>query len=142
MRLYDFVRPRDTIPSSNKENNSNRHTEQITEPSVQPEGLHRRIDRSLREGIDPKGLAPKFKKRRITEVEESEASGNDTPLSPSRIGSRNSSPQRLARPALAPLDGNRRISAPEQFYSPSAQSEPYHLDFLPNPVPKDDDLVS
>ncbi|KAA8573297.1 hypothetical protein EYC84_003785 [Monilinia fructicola] len=140
LRLYDFVRPRDTIPSSNKENNSNRHTEQITEPSVQPEGLHRRIDRSLREGIDPKGLAPKFKKRRITEVEESEASGNDTPLSPSRIGSRNSSPQRLARPALAPLDGNRRISAPEQFYSPSAQSEPYHLDFLPNPVPKDDDL--
>ncbi|KAB8290023.1 hypothetical protein EYC80_010349 [Monilinia laxa] len=142
LRLYDSVRPRDIIALSSKENNPHGHTEKIAEPSVQPEGSHRRIDRSLKEGIDPKGLAPKFKKRRITEVEESEASGNDIPLSPSRICSRNSSPQSLARPALALLDGNRRISAPEQCYSPSVQSEPYQMDFFPNPVTKDENLLS
>ncbi|KAI9647003.1 hypothetical protein NHQ30_005004 [Ciborinia camelliae] len=141
-RLHDFVRPRDIHLPSNKENNSNRHVEQSAEASMRPEGFNKRIDRSLREGIDPKGLAPKFKRRRITEVDESDASGNDTPSQgPSRLGSRNSSPQRLVRPALAPLDGNRRISAPEQFYSPSVQSEHYpQMDFLPNPEPKDENL--
>ncbi|KAJ8064214.1 hypothetical protein OCU04_006562 [Sclerotinia nivalis] len=143
LRLYDFVRPRDIYSSSNKEN-SNEHAEQVPIPNVRPEKSHKKINRSLREGIDPKGLAPKFRKRRITEVEESDASGNDTPsLSHSNLGSRDSSPQRLARPALAPLDGNRRISAPEQFYSPSVQSERYpQMDFFPNQEPKDEKLLS
>ncbi|ESZ89860.1 hypothetical protein SBOR_9756 [Sclerotinia borealis F-4128] len=142
-RLYDFVRPRDIDSSSNKENNSNGHAEYVSEPSVRPERSHKRIDRSLKEGIDPKALAPKFKKRRITEVDESDASGSETPLSHLRFGSRNSSPQRLARLALGPLDGNRRISAPEQFYSPSVQSDHYtQMEFLPNPESKDENLSS
>ncbi|QSZ35719.1 hypothetical protein DSL72_006841 [Monilinia vaccinii-corymbosi] len=144
LRLYDFVRPRDVDSSSNKETNSNGHAKQVPAPTVQAEESHRRIDRSLREGMGPKGLAPKSRKRRIAQVDESDASGNDTPsLSPSRVGSRNSSPRRFARPALASLDGNRRISAPEQFYSPSVQSEPYQqMDFFPDSVAKDENLVS
>lgn len=143
MRLHDFVKPRDIDSSTNKENNSSRHTEQASEPTVQPERSQRSIDRSLREGIDPKGLAPKFKRRRITEVDESDASGNETAsVSHSRIGSRNSSPQRLARPALAPLDGNRRISAPERLYSPSVQSEHYpQIDSFQNSELQDEKLV-
>jgi hypothetical protein len=83
-----------------------------------------RINQTLIAGIDPKGLAPRHKKRRFIEVDESDASANETPcLSPGQPASRNSSPQRLSRPALAPLNGNRRISAPSRFYSPSAQSE-------------------
>lgn len=83
-----------------------------------------RIDQTLKAGIDPKGLVPQHKKRRFTEVDESDVSGNGTPcLSPGPPASSNSSPQRLTRPALAPLDGNRRISASSRFYSPSVQSE-------------------
>ncbi|KAM3077090.1 hypothetical protein ACMFMG_003441 [Clarireedia jacksonii] len=83
-----------------------------------------RINQTLTAGIDPKGLAPRHKKRRFTEVDESDASANGTPfLSPGQHAIRNSSPQRLTRPALAPLDGNRRISATSRFYSPSVQSE-------------------
>lgn len=139
-RLHDSVKPRDIDVTPNEGNFFNGYIEHIPKPNVQPEGSHRRIDRSLREGIDPKDLAPKYKKRRITEVDESDVSEIDTP---SRMGSRNSSPQRFARPALAPLDGNRRISAPEQFYSPSVQSEPYpQNDFFPNPSSNDENLVS
>ncbi|TGO21009.1 hypothetical protein BPAE_0248g00030 [Botrytis paeoniae] len=147
LRLYDFVKPRDIDLSStrsNNENNSDEYAVQPLEPNVKVEKSHKSVDRKLREGIDPKGLAPRFRKRRIIEVEESDGSGNDTPsISHSRLDSRNSSPQRLARPALAPLDGNRRISAPEQFYSPSVQSEPYqHMDFSPNAELKDENLSS
>ncbi|TEY81178.1 hypothetical protein BOTCAL_0034g00420 [Botryotinia calthae] len=137
LRLYDFVRPRDIDLSStkfNNENNSDEHAVQPLQPNVKLEKSLKSVDRNLREGIDPNGLAPRFRKRRIIEVEESDGSGNDAPsISHSRLDSRNSSPQRLARPVLAPLDGNRRISAPEQFYSPSIQSEPYqHMDFSLN----------
>lgn len=147
MRLYDFVKPRDiglSSPRSNNETNSDEYAVQPLEPNVKVEKSHKNVDRKLRDGIDPKGLAPRFRKRRIIEVEESDGSGNDTPsISRSRIDSRNSSPQRLARPALAPMDGNRRISAPEQFYSPSVQSEPYqHMDFSPNAELRDENLVS
>ncbi|PQE31416.1 hypothetical protein CJF32_00001983 [Rutstroemia sp. NJR-2017a WRK4] len=83
-----------------------------------------KINQTLKAGIDPKSLAPRYKKRRFTEVDESDASANETPcLSPGQPASRTSSPQRLTRPALGPLDGNRRISAPTRLYSPSAQSE-------------------
>ncbi|KAK6610551.1 hypothetical protein H4I96_02149 [Botrytis cinerea] len=137
LRLYDFVRPRDIDLSSTKfdnENNSDEYAVQPLQPNVKLEKSLKSADRNLREGIDPNGLAPRFRKRRIIEVEESDGSGNDTPsISHSRLDSRNFSPQRLARPALAPLDGNRRISVPEQFYSSSIQSEPYqHMDFSPN----------
>ncbi|KAF7926105.1 uncharacterized protein EAE97_010405 [Botrytis byssoidea] len=145
LRLYDFVKPRDIDLSSsrsNNENNSDGYAVQPLESNVKVEKSHKSVDRKLRDGIDPKGLAPRFRKRRIIEVEESDGSGNDTPsISNSRLDSRNSSPQRLSRPALAPLDGNRRISAPEQFYSPSVQSEPYqHMDFSPNTEVKDENL--
>ncbi|TGO82085.1 hypothetical protein BPOR_0925g00010 [Botrytis porri] len=147
LRLVDSVRPRDVDLSStrnNYENNSDEYAVQPLEPNVKVEKSHKSVDRKLREGIDPKGLAPRFRKRRIIEVEESDGSGNDTPsIGHSRLDSRNSSPQRLARPALAPLDGNRRISALEQFYSPSVQSEPYqHMDFSPNAESKDENLSS
>lgn len=147
MRLYDFVRPRDIDLSSAKfdnENNSDEYAVQPLQPNVKIEKSLKSVDRNLREGIDPNGLAPRFRKRRIIEVEESDGSGNDTSsISHSRLDSRNFSPQRLARPALAPLDGNRRISVPEQVYSPSIQSEPYpHMDFSPNTELKNENLVS
>ncbi|CAD6439179.1 c0474d14-bfc2-46eb-93cb-f58074e68cee [Sclerotinia trifoliorum] len=143
LRLYDFVGPRDIYSSSNKEN-SNEHAEQVPVPNVHPDKSHKKINRNLMEGIDPKGLAPKFRKRRITEVEESDTSGNDThSISYSNLGSRNPSPQRSERPALASLDGNRRISAPEQFYSPSVPSEHYpQMEFFPNQEPKDEKMLS
>ncbi|KAF7957329.1 hypothetical protein EAE96_002915 [Botrytis aclada] len=147
LRLYDFVRPRDINLSStrsNNQSNSDEYAVQPLEPDIKVEKSHKSVDQKLREGIDPKGLAPRFRKRRIIEVNESDGSGNDThSISHSRFDSRNSSPQRLARPALAPLDGNRRISASEQFYSPSVQSEPYqHMDFSPNAELKDENLSS
>ncbi|THV52212.1 hypothetical protein BGAL_0085g00010 [Botrytis galanthina] len=147
LRLYDFVKPRDidlSSPRSNNETNSDEYAVQPLESNVKVEKSHKNVDRKLRDGIDPKGLAPRFRKRRIIEVEESDGSGNDTPsISHSRIDSRNSSPQRLARPALAPMDGNRRISAPEQFYSPSVQSEPHqHMEFSPNAELRDENLSS
>ncbi|PQE14093.1 hypothetical protein CJF31_00006617 [Rutstroemia sp. NJR-2017a BVV2] len=83
-----------------------------------------RINQTLTARIDPKGLAPQHKKRRFTEVDESDASANGTPcLSPRQAANRNTSPQRLTRPALASLDSNRRTSAPSRFYSPSVQPE-------------------
>ncbi|TGO64783.1 hypothetical protein BOTNAR_0084g00140 [Botryotinia narcissicola] len=147
LRLYNFVKPRDLDLSSSRSNNetsSDEYAVQPLESNVKVEKSHKSVDRKLRDGIDPKGLAPRFRKRRIIEVEESDGSGNDTPsISYSRLDSRNSGSQRLARPALAPLDGNRRISAPEQFYSPSVQSEPYqHMDFSPNAELKDENLSS
>ena len=42
------------------------------------EGKRTSIDRTLRDGIDPKGLTTRHKRRRITEVDESDISSNES----------------------------------------------------------------
>lgn len=79
------------------------------------EAKKRKIDQDLKAGIDPKGLRVKHKKRRIQEIDDSDASStsSDNPLI--RMQSFN------RRPPLALLDQNRRVSAPSRLDNTLAQ---------------------